>query len=347
MLAVGKNIVRSPLRSIPVGVNIRAISGQGSEIESVVIKPGFHIASPFSAKYNFDALIKTLPELEQHVFVSPKSKEKTINFFSAAAVVCLNKALLGHNYGVKNWHIPDGYLCPPIPSRAEYLYYIRSELLGEDSKNVRGLDIGCGASCIYPLIATGIDSSWSMVGSEANLAAAGLAEKNVLANDRPIIIRHQNNNNRVFRGIIKPGEQFDFSMCNPPFYESEQEATTQHIRKMRNLQRNNKMCADKFISKSNMRDGKKGLEERAFGGMEHELWCTGGEKAFVGRMIKESSRDEYRHAVKWFTTLVSSESSILFFNKLLVTPGRTRARTIKVIDMNYGNKSSRILCWNF
>lgn len=337
-------IIPSRLRTMCTDANGSSSCIQDSAIKSVFIKPGFHGGSPFSKKYDFSALVHMLPDLRQHILVNSKTKEETINFFDPRAVLCLNKALLYHYYGVRSWHIPDGYLCPPVPSRAEYLYYIRSELVGEGSKNIRGIDIGCGASCVYPLIATGIDSSWTMVGSEANLTAAGIAEKNAAGNDRQITIRHQNNSNRVFRGIVKPGERFDFSMCNPPFYVSGAEAIAQHTRKLRNLQRNNKMGMHMFGGQK--RDQKE-LEDRSFGGRGHELWCPGGEKAFVSRMIKESSRDEYRHSVKWFTTLVSSESSLLFCNKLLVTPGRCRARTVKVIDMKYGNKTSRILCWNF
>lgn len=35
-----------------------------------------------------------------------------------------NRALLQQFYDVREWDIPDGYLCPPIPGRADYLHYL-------------------------------------------------------------------------------------------------------------------------------------------------------------------------------------------------------------------------------
>ena len=40
-----------------------------------------------------------------------------------------------------------------------------------------------------------------------------------------------------------------------------------------------------------------------FGGQQQELWCEGGEVAFILRMIAESKG--FGRQVKWFTTLVS------------------------------------------
>ena len=36
----------------------------------------------------------------------------------------LNRAILMHHYGVKSWDIPAGYLCPPIPGRADYIHSV-------------------------------------------------------------------------------------------------------------------------------------------------------------------------------------------------------------------------------
>lgn len=40
-----------------------------------------------------------------------------------------------------------------------------------------------------------------------------------------------------------------------------------------------------------------------FGGQQQELWCEGGEVAFITQMIEESK--PFARQVKWFTSLVS------------------------------------------
>ncbi len=67
----------------------------------------------------------------------------------------LNKALLAAHYDIEYWDIPDTYLCPPIPGRADYVHRV-AELLDVEVKGkyvhhkVRALDVGVGANCIYP-----------------------------------------------------------------------------------------------------------------------------------------------------------------------------------------------------
>ncbi|MBI9098576.1 MAG: RlmF-related methyltransferase, partial [Spirochaetaceae bacterium] len=102
-------------------------------------------------RYDLDALIKVLPELQEYTIKNP-SGEKTIDFSDPKAVLSLNKALLKKYYNVENWMIPKGYLCPPIPGRADYIHYA-ADLLGEMNngdvprgKRVNVLDVGTGAN---------------------------------------------------------------------------------------------------------------------------------------------------------------------------------------------------------
>ena len=93
-------------------------------------------------RYDFDELVKACPELEPFVFVN-KYKSKTITFSDAEAVKLLNKALLKRHYQIDNWDIPKGYLCPPIPGRADYIHYL-ADLLASKSKK----KIPKGKSCL-------------------------------------------------------------------------------------------------------------------------------------------------------------------------------------------------------
>ena len=48
-------------------------------------------------------------------------------------------------------------------------------------------------------------------------------------------------------------------------------------------------------------------QRRSFGGTDCELWCDGGERAFVSRQIRESVNAP---PALWFTSLVSAEASL-------------------------------------
>lgn len=60
----------------------------------------------------------------------------------------------------------------------------------------------------------------------------------------------------VLLGVVKDGEKYDFCMCNPPFFETMEEA---------------------------------GLNPKtSCGGTPEEMVCCGGEKAFITRIIEDS-----------------------------------------------------------
>ena len=117
-------------------------------------KPGLHPRNRHHSRYDLDALRQACPALSDFIILNPAG-EQTVNFADPQAVKTLNKALLAHFYGVKEWDIPDGFLCPPVPGRADYIHHL-GDLLSDESGNVvKGasiLDIGVGANCIYPLI---------------------------------------------------------------------------------------------------------------------------------------------------------------------------------------------------
>ena len=84
---------------------------------------GFHPKNKHHGKYDFKTLIAANPDLATFVAVNEFGTE-TIDFANPDAVKMLNKALLLHFYGLKNWDIPKGFLCPPIPGRADYIHYL-------------------------------------------------------------------------------------------------------------------------------------------------------------------------------------------------------------------------------
>lgn len=274
--------------------------------------------------YDFEALTKSHPELLPFVF-SNEHDTQTIDFAKPEAVLALNKAILKHSYGLVDWNIPEGYLCPPIPGRADYIHHIATVLEEEGvAGKIKGLDIGVGANCIYPILGAHI-YDWKMVGSDSEESAVLAAKSNVESNphlSKSIELRYQQDNANIFEGIIKSDEYFHFTICNPPFYASKENAERETRHKQKNL--------------AYSPDAK-----RNFGGQANELWCNGGEALFLKRMIKQSI--DFKKQVGVFTSLVSKSEHLYKMKKQLKKLGAE----YYTVPMKHGNKKSRILVWKF
>ena len=288
-------------------------------------KAELHPRNRHRGPYDFAALVKASPELGRFVGRA-RHGGLSIDFADAEAVRRLNRAILRLVYGVKGWDIPAGYLCPPIPGRADYVHYAADLLGGVRGAEVRVLDLGTGANLVYPLIGHR-EYGWSFVGTDIDKAALDAARRTLKANEglaAAIELRLQTDRGRLFEGVLKRGETFDLSMCNPPFFASAAEARGSAQEKWRKLGRGAQASA------------------RNFGGQGGELWCEGGEVAFILRMIEESARRP--SACRWFTTLVSKSSNLPAAHRALRQAG---AADIRTIEMAQGQKKSRIVAWTF
>ncbi|MCK0156751.1 23S rRNA (adenine(1618)-N(6))-methyltransferase RlmF [Cellulophaga sp. F20128] len=283
-----------------------------------------HIRNIHNNPYPFKELCSANPLLKNFVFVN-NHNTSTLDFSNQQAVLELNRALLKWYYKVDLWSIPKGYLCPPIPGRADYIHHIADILKeGQLEKPIKGLDIGVGANCIYPILGSQI-YNWKMVGCDIDTQAVASAKQNVSNNVKlktEIDIRQQGDKANIFEGIIRTDEYFSFTMCNPPFHASEAEANKGTIRKLKNL-------------------GIPINRELNFGGMANELWCNGGEALFLKRMIKESV--SFKNRVHYFTSLVSKSEHLPKLEKQLT---KLKA-TYFTVPMAQGHKKSRILVWKF
>ncbi len=296
------------------------------------IKTSLHPRNKHRERYDFKLLIKGFPALEPYVKLNSYNDE-SIDFFNPSAVKALNKALLKVYYGIDYWDIPENYLCPPIPGRADYIHYM-ADVLGESNngiipkgKKIKCLDIGVGANCVYPIIGNR-EYGWQFVGSDIDKVSVASATKIVEMNSAlngQIEIRLQTNAKDIFKGIIQKDEQFDMVICNPPFHASAAEAQASSLRKLRNLKQNKVM--------------KPTLN---FGGSSHELWVKGGELNFVRIMIEESKK--FKANCLWFSCLISKQSNLENVYKKLK---EVSVEEIKTISMGQGNKISRVLVWSF
>jgi 23S rRNA (adenine1618-N6)-methyltransferase len=296
--------------------------------------PRLHPRNRHQGHYDLDALVAQVPELARHI-IRTIAGERSIDFARPEAVRALNAALLRLQYGIRHWEIPPGYLCPPVPGRADYLHGL-ADLLASDNGGViprgamvRALDVGVGANAIYPLLGHA-EYGWQFVGTDIDARALAIARRNLDANPgfgAAVELRLQTMPGKVFDGVVRAEERFDLTLCNPPFHASAAEATQGSQRKWRNLGKPARAGSDGELN---------------FGGQSNELWCAGGEAGFLRAMIDESRR--FGASIGWFTSLVAKSEHLPALRRQLQHSGVREAREI---PMAQGNKQSRFIAWTF
>ena len=195
------------------------------------------------------------------------------------------------------------------PRRLNYLLWVE-DLLGllPDSDALRaGLDIGAGASAVYSLLGAA-HFKWRMVSTEAdssNFEAATENVQNNKLNSSVKIIKVDKSD--IFLKAFESNQDFDFSMCNPPFYTKE-----------------------------------KKLKDEDIAGIESEVKTIGGEVEFVKKMITESS--ENKHKVKIYTVLLGHKSSLSPVKHILAN---LRAASFTTTEFCQGKTMRWGVAWTF
>mmetsp|Transcript_18112 Transcript_18112/g.59169 ORF Transcript_18112/g.59169 Transcript_18112/m.59169 type:complete len:475 (+) Transcript_18112:77-1501(+) len=283
--------------------------------------------------YDLESLATLHPPLHPHVQPSPH-RGLTVDFSDSAAVKELNLALFKDYIGAEcEIELPSSALVPAIPGRADYLHVI-ADLLAEDAEDgevpmgagVCGCDIGVGASAVYPLLARAI-YGWSFVGTECSEESFAAAVANVRSAgaSADVALRMQSSPESALEGAVSSRERVAFVMCNPPFFDSAKAAEAQARRRMKNVHRR----ANAHTT-------------GAFGGRSAELFCAGGEGAFVVNLIRESARRPLQSV--WFTALVASASNLPRMRQALASAG---AVAVRELPLATGHKRVRVLAWSF
>uniref|UniRef100_A0A182RRZ9 U6 small nuclear RNA (adenine-(43)-N(6))-methyltransferase n=1 Tax=Anopheles funestus TaxID=62324 RepID=A0A182RRZ9_ANOFN len=285
-----------------------------------------HPRNRYRQKANFQQLIKLFPELNEVASVDLTGKVK-LDYRNKQAVHLLSKCLLLQDFGL-TLELPPNKLVPTLPLRLNYIHWL--EDIGtvahwEEKENVRGIDIGCGASCIYPLLAV-VQSQqrWHMVAIEKAEDSLESAKANVTRNElqRCINVQAQNRDgNTILLDVLKnfPDECFDFCMCNPPFFDSNSNELKPHDR-----------------------TGKRREPSNASTGSLEELATEGGEVTFISQIIEESIQLKERISV--YTTMIGHKSS---YEKILRTLQRASIHNITVSRFCQGNTTRWAVAWSF
>ncbi|KAJ2119683.1 Methyltransferase-like protein 16 [Coemansia sp. RSA 720] len=276
-------------------------------------------------RISYERVADKFPELKQHLI--KRGAHSTIDFLNAASVRVLNRALLAVYFNL-DVHLPAHNLCPTVANRLHYVEWIQRELLTEISPlcTVRGLDVGCGASCIYPLLGSRV-LQCEFVGTDIIPESIATARDNIERNAGLNIQLFLNRDAAVtlpvdaegFSQLEADGDNsvFTFSMCNPPFYSSVEEQA-----RLRGLKQQ-----------------EPGLDTR---GQYDELYTEGGEEEFLGRMVDESMQLGAR--IKWYSTLVGKKATLAEL--------RTRIRQAHAVHIREGTlvqgKTTRwVIAWSF
>ena len=222
-----------------------------------------------------------------------------------------------------------------MPGRADHVHSA-ADLLAEANgglvprgERVCALDVGTGASGVYALLGRA-EYGWRFVGSEVDGTALDSVSSIIDSNPGlrgGFTVRLQPSAAKTLTGVVRPGERFDLTLCNPPFHSSAGEAEEGARRKWKNLGRGTAPGQRPRLN---------------FGGRARELWCPGGESAFVRGLVAES--EGCAKQCLWFTSLLSKGEHLPGVERALREVGALETRTI---EMKQGQKTSRLVAWTF
>ena len=277
--------------------------------------------------YDLANLSKNSKQLATFI-LKKENGELSVDFSKHASVKALNQALLIQDYNLLFWDIPDANLCPAVPGRADLIHALADLLSNNDSSNIPSgkkvtlLDIGTGASIIYPILAHQI-YGWKSVATDIDNNSLKQAKNLIQFNKLPVKVRHQKNKENIFTGVINASDYFEITCCNPPFHDSMESAIKKNKRKWNNLDK----------------DQTAGFN---FSGQKSELWCEGGEIKFLTNMLYDSV--DFKSQVGWFTSLVSKKENLKPLEQLAK---KLKVTDRKTIELAHGQKVMHLFCWRF
>ena len=260
--------------------------------------------------------------------------------------IALTRALMHSQFGVVLPSLPVDRLCPPVPNRWAYVQWIQNDLLHllcepndyfttTKPRNHRGIDIGTGASCIYPILFTSSNNEWNMIGTEIDPLSIESARANVKANKledrvqiqpvKPTRAQQHDSMSNDRSSVASSGgpiaralecceeKSFDFVMSNPPFFD----------------------VAKALDPRADERDrAPKTMYEGSY---------PGGEDGFVCDMIRDSL--VFRDRIGWYSTMCGKKSSFTRLKQILIHllgPGH-----VLTMEFSPGYMSRWFLAWTF
>ncbi|PVF99289.1 S-adenosyl-L-methionine dependent methyltransferase [Serendipita vermifera] len=257
-----------------------------------------HIRNPYRTPPDFLELSNAYPLLKPYVYLN-KAGTPSINFKDPAAQRHLTEALLHRDFNIKI-EIPENRLCPAVPNRLNYVLWVQDIIAASPPSSshtggmVQGIDIGTGASVVYPLLGCALSPNWVFVGTDVDTESLIAADKNIAFNSlqNRITVVQSLPSGPLFSHLFEDGriQSCDFLMCNPPFYASKEEIT--------------QAAEDKDFDPNAVCTG-----------ADVEMITPGGESVFVQKIVEESVKIQTR--CRWYTSLLGKHSSVASIVALL------------------------------
>ncbi|XP_060929085.1 RNA N6-adenosine-methyltransferase mettl16 [Limanda limanda] len=233
---------------------------------------------------DFSYLASKYPDFQQHVHTSLTGRP-VVNFKEPEAVRALTCTLLKEDFGL-TIEIPLERLIPTVPLRLNYIHWVEDLIDGQKQPR-RGIDIGTGASCIYPLLGATMNG-WYFLATEVDDICFDYATKNVEQNNMSDLIKVVKVPQKtLLMDALKEETEiiYDFCMCNPPFFANQLEA--QGV---------------------NSRNSRRPPPSSVNTGGVTEIMAEGGELEFVKRIIHDSLQLKKR--LRWYSCMLGKKCSL-------------------------------------
>ncbi|MEE6468782.1 hypothetical protein FKM82_008379 [Ascaphus truei] len=237
---------------------------------------------------DFAYLASQYPDFKLHVNMNLAGRV-SLNFKDPEAVRALTCTLLKEDFGL-SIDIPLERLIPTVPLRLNYIHWVEDLISYHDSDKTalrRGIDIGTGASCIYPLLGATLNG-WYFLATEVDDICFNYATKNVERNKLSDLIKVVKVPQKtLLMDALKEESEiiYDFCMCNPPFFANQLEA--QGV---------------------NSRNPRRPPPSSVNTGGVTEIMAEGGELEFVKRIIHDSLQLKKR--LRWYSCMLGKKCSL-------------------------------------
>ena len=340
----------------------------------------FHELAAIDSNFR-EAWDKLKNRQKQH---SPQRRHKKESFSThvdSEFTLALTRALLQRDFHLILPSIPLGYLCPPLPNRLNYVCWLRQLLEtgmdcdeDEDSSKVssvyyyQGIDLGTGATCIYPLLlstsafASEHSDKWKFLATDIDPVSVESAQKNIEANHLQHRIRavcvpptahnitKTNDNNK------KENDKEDYSVFHQgPILAAMNAANDCDLFRSTTptkVQKNHTytffdfvMTNPPFYGSAEEAQGPRSGDGRKRTDMTiHESVYQGGEFGFLSDMIQDSL--QLRSQITWYTSMIGKKSTLKEIEKNLRAIGfhRGNLRTTQFIQ---GTTTRWGIAWTF
>lgn len=267
---------------------------------------------------DFAYLASKYPEFQQHVQTSLMGRP-VVNFKEPEAVRALTCTLLKEDFGL-TIEIPLERLIPTVPLRLNYIHWVEDLIDGQKQPR-RGIDIGTGASCIYPLLGATMNG-WYFLATEVDDICFDYAKKNVEQNNMSDLIKVVKVPQKtLLMDALKEETEiiYDFCMCNPPFFA-------------------NQMEAKGVYSRNSRRPPPSSVNT---GGVT-EIMAEGGELEFVKRIIHDSLQLKKR--LRWYSCMLGKKCSLAPLKEELRKQGVPK---VTYTEFCQGRTMRWALAWSF